>query len=43
VAGGVVRLNGDEPRESDGARIEGERAIELDTDHRAEILLLGLK
>jgi quercetin 2,3-dioxygenase len=43
VARGRARLNGDELREGDGAKIEGERRIELDTDHRAEILLFDLK
>lgn len=43
VARGLVRLSGDELREGDGAKIEGERRIELDTDHRAEILLFDLK
>jgi redox-sensitive bicupin YhaK (pirin superfamily) len=43
VARGLVRLNGDELREGDSAKIDGERAIELDTDHRAEILLFDLK
>jgi len=43
VARGLVRLNGDELREGDGAKIEGEARIELDTDHRAEILLFDLK
>jgi redox-sensitive bicupin YhaK (pirin superfamily) len=42
VARGLVRLNGDELREGDGARIENERNIELDTDHRAEVLLFDL-
>lgn len=42
VARGVVRLNGDELREGDGAAIEGEREIVLDTDHRAEVLLFDL-
>jgi redox-sensitive bicupin YhaK (pirin superfamily) len=43
VARGLVRLNGDELREGDGAKIEGESRIELDTDHHAEILLFDLK
>lgn len=43
VARGLLRLNDDELREGDSARIEGERAIELDTDHRAEFLLFNLK
>lgn len=43
VARGLVRLNGDELREGDSARIDGERTIELGTDHRAEILLFDLK
>lgn len=43
VARGLVRLNGDELREGDSARIEGEPFIELDTDHRAEVLLFDLK
>ena len=43
VARGIVRLNGDELREGDGAKIERERSIEFDTDHRAEILLFDLK
>lgn len=43
VARGIVRLNGDELREGDGAKIENELAIELDTGHRAEILLFDLK
>ncbi|HEY9092675.1 pirin family protein [Parasphingorhabdus sp.] len=42
VARGLVRLNGDELREGDSAKIEGERVIELETDHRAEILLFDL-
>jgi hypothetical protein len=29
-------------REGDGAKIEDESAIELETDHRAEILLFDL-
>ena len=43
VARGIVRLNGDELREGDSARIDGERAIELDTDHRAHVLLFDLE
>ena len=43
IARGLVRLNGDELREGDGAKIEGERKIELDTDHRADILLFDLR
>ena len=42
VARGQMRLNGEELREGDGARIEGEQRIELDTDHRAEILVFDL-
>ncbi|MFY0310458.1 pirin family protein [Leisingera sp. D0M16] len=42
VVRGLVRLNGDEIREGDGARIENEPAIELDTDHRTEVLLFDL-
>ena len=43
LARGIVRLNDDELRQGNGARIEVEPSIELDTDHRAEILLLGLE
>lgn len=43
VARGLVRLNGRELREGDGAQIEGERKVDLDTDHRAEILLFDLR
>lgn len=43
IARGLVRLNGDELREGDGAKIEGERKIELDTNHRADILLFDLR
>lgn len=43
VARGVVRLNGDELREGDSARIDGERAIELEADHRAHVLLFDLE
>ncbi|HEY9092770.1 hypothetical protein [Parasphingorhabdus sp.] len=39
---GRLRLNGDELSEGDSAKIECERVIEFDTDHRAEILLLEL-
>jgi redox-sensitive bicupin YhaK (pirin superfamily) len=43
VARGLVSLGGGELREGDGAKIEGEHRIELDTDHRAEILLFDFK
>jgi redox-sensitive bicupin YhaK (pirin superfamily) len=42
VTRGLVRLSGNELREGDGAKIEDESAIELETDHRAEILLFDL-
>ena len=42
VARGLVRLNGDELREGDGAAITDERKINLDTDLRAEVLLFDL-
>ncbi|WP_119462644.1 pirin family protein [Rhodospirillaceae bacterium SYSU D60014] len=43
VARGIVRLNGDELREGDGAAIADERKIVLDTEHRAEVLLFDLE
>lgn len=43
IVRGLVRINGDELREGDGARIHDEPAIELDTDHRGEFLLFDLK
>lgn len=43
VVRGIVRLNGDELRESDGARIVDEPGIELDTDYRDELLLFDLR
>ena len=42
VARGIVRLNGDELREGDGAAITDEREIVMDTDHRGEVLLFDL-
>lgn len=42
VPRGIVRLNGDELREGDGAAITDEPEITLDTDHRAEVLLFDL-
>jgi redox-sensitive bicupin YhaK (pirin superfamily) len=42
VARGVLRLDGDELRAGDGAKIEGERRLELETDHRTEFLLFDL-
>lgn len=39
----IVRLNGDELREGDGARIFDESFVELDTDHRGEFLLFDLR
>jgi redox-sensitive bicupin YhaK (pirin superfamily) len=42
VARGLARLNGNELREGDGAKIESESAIKLETEHRAEILLFNL-
>jgi quercetin 2,3-dioxygenase len=43
VVRGIVRLNGDELREGDGARIVDEPGIELDTDYRGELLLFDLR
>jgi hypothetical protein len=43
VARRLVRRSGDEPREGGGAKIEGERRIELDTDHRSGIRLFDRK
>ena len=43
VARGIVRLNGDELREGDGAAIADESKIVLDTEHRAEVLLFDLE
>jgi hypothetical protein len=43
VARGIVRLNGDELREGDGAAILDEREIVIDTDHRGEVLLFDLE
>lgn len=42
VVRGIVKLNGDELREGDGAAVTDEREIVLDTDHQAEILLFDL-
>ena len=42
VARGIVRLNGKELREGDGAAINSEREMELDTDSHAEVLLFEL-
>lgn len=42
VARGIVRLNGDELRDGDGAAITDEREIVIDTDHRGEVLLFDL-
>ncbi|TQV78616.1 pirin family protein [Denitrobaculum tricleocarpae] len=42
VARGIIRLNGEELREGDGAAIAGEPQITLETDHRAEVLLFDL-
>jgi redox-sensitive bicupin YhaK (pirin superfamily) len=42
VARGLVFLNGDELREGDGAKIEGERRIDLEADRPAEVLLFDL-
>jgi quercetin 2,3-dioxygenase len=43
VARGIVRLNGDELREGDGAAIVDEREIVIDTEYRGEVLLFDLK
>lgn len=43
VARGIVRLNGNELREGDGAAVTGEPGITLDTDHGAEVLLFDLR
>jgi redox-sensitive bicupin YhaK (pirin superfamily) len=43
VARGIVRLDGDELREGDGAAIVDEREIVIDTDYRGEVLLFDLK
>lgn len=43
IARGIVCLNDDELHDGDGAKIEGEPSIELDTGHRAKILLFDLK
>ncbi len=42
LARGILRLNGDELREGDGAAIVDESRIELDTDIEAEVLLFDL-
>jgi len=42
VACGIVRLNGDELREGDGAAITDEPRITLVSDHRADVLLFDL-
>lgn len=42
VARGMVRLNGLELREGDGAAITDELQIHLETDHQAEVLLFEL-
>lgn len=42
VVRGIVRVNGEELREGDGAAISDERGITLDTDHGAEVLLFDL-
>ncbi|RME62691.1 MAG: pirin family protein [Alphaproteobacteria bacterium] len=43
VVRGLVRLNGHELREGDGAAIVEEPAITLETEHGAELLLFDLK
>ena len=43
VARGIVRLNGDELREGDGAAIVDEPEIVVDTAHHGELLLFDLK
>jgi len=43
VARGIVRLNGDELREGDGAEITAEPGIVVDTAHHGELLLFDLK
>jgi hypothetical protein len=43
VARGIVRLNGDELREGDGAAITAEPGIVIDTAHRGELLLIEIK
>jgi hypothetical protein len=43
VARGIVRLNGDELREGDGAAITAEPGIVVDTAHHGELLLFDLK
>lgn len=43
IVRGIVRINGDELREGDGARIYDEPGIDLDTDHRGEFLLFDLR
>lgn len=42
VARGIMRLNGHELREGDGAAITDESQINLETDHQAEVLLFEL-
>lgn len=42
VARGIVRLNGDELHEGDGAAIVAEREIIIDTDHDGEVLVFDL-
>jgi len=43
VARGIVRLNGNELREGDGAAIVDEPRIVIDTAHRGELLLFDLQ
>ena len=43
VARGIVRLNGDEMREGDGAAVMDEPEIVIDTAHHGELLLFDLK
>lgn len=42
VARGIMRLNGQELREGDGAAITDEPQINLETEHQAEVLLFEL-
>lgn len=42
VVGGIVRLNGTEMREGDGAAIENETMLSIDAETDAEVLLIDL-
>lgn len=42
VARGIIALNGTEMRESDGAAVENESAVEIEADTDAEVLLFDL-